>query len=52
VHITHDYCLEVIVVQGEEKKLREITNRIGGQKGVFMALPSFFSFDVGARAES
>jgi CopG family nickel-responsive transcriptional regulator len=50
VHITHDYCLEVIVVQGGEKKLREITNRIGGQKGVFMALPSFFSFDVGARA--
>jgi CopG family nickel-responsive transcriptional regulator len=46
VHITHDYCLEVIVVRGEERKLRDITNRIGGQKGVFMALPSFFSFDI------
>jgi CopG family nickel-responsive transcriptional regulator len=46
VHITHEDCLEVIVVQGEEKKLRELANRIGGQKGVSMALPSFFNPDL------
>lgn len=46
VHITHDLCLEVSVVRGNEKKLREFTNIIGGQKGVLMALPSFFSVDV------
>jgi metal-responsive CopG/Arc/MetJ family transcriptional regulator len=36
----------VIVVQGEEKTLRELGNRIGGQKGVQMALPSFFNIKV------
>jgi CopG family nickel-responsive transcriptional regulator len=46
VHITHEDCLEVIVVQGEERTLRELSNRIGGQKGVSMALPSFFNLDV------
>jgi CopG family nickel-responsive transcriptional regulator len=46
VHITHDYCLEVIVVKGMEKVLRDFTNRIGGQKGVMMALPSFFTIDI------
>jgi CopG family nickel-responsive transcriptional regulator len=46
VHITHENCLEVIVVQGEEKTLRELGNRIGGQKGVQMALPSFFNIKV------
>ncbi len=46
IHITHENCLEVIVVKGEEKKLRELTNRIGGQKGVLMALPSFFTVDI------
>ncbi len=45
VHITHEHCLEVIVVRGDERVLRELTARIGGQKGVFMALPSFFSVD-------
>ncbi len=45
VHITHEFCLEVIVVRGNEKTLRELTARIGGQKGVLMALPSFFSVD-------
>ncbi|MBN2323846.1 MAG: nickel-responsive transcriptional regulator NikR [Spirochaetes bacterium] len=43
VHITHEYCMEVIVVRGEEKTLRELSARIGGQRGVLMALPSFFS---------
>jgi CopG family nickel-responsive transcriptional regulator len=46
VHITHDFCMEVIVVQGEERVLRDLTNRIGGQKGVHMALPSFFSLNI------
>ena len=46
VHITHEECLEVIVVQGDEKTLRDLTNRIGGQKGVSMALPSFFTLQV------
>jgi CopG family nickel-responsive transcriptional regulator len=46
VHITHEYCLEVIVVKGMEKNLRDLTNRIGGQKGVLMALPSFLSADI------
>jgi len=43
VHITHEHCMEVIVVRGEEKRLRELSARIGGQRGVLMALPSFFS---------
>jgi CopG family nickel-responsive transcriptional regulator len=46
VHISHDLCLEVIVVKGNEKKLREFTNVIGGHRGVLMALPSFFTFDI------
>ena len=46
VHITHENCLEVIVVRGEERTLRELANRIGGQKGVSMALPSFFNLGV------
>ena len=46
IHITHENCLEVIVVKGDEKKLRELTNRMGGQKGVLMALPSFFTVDM------
>lgn len=46
VHITHEDCLEVIVVRGEERTLRELANRIGGQKGVSMALPSFFNLEV------
>jgi CopG family nickel-responsive transcriptional regulator len=45
VHITHEHCLEVIVVRGDERILRDLAARIGGQKGVFMALPSFFSVD-------
>ena len=46
LHITHDLCLEVIVVKGNERKLREFTNVIGGHRGVLMALPSFFSFEI------
>jgi CopG family transcriptional regulator, nickel-responsive regulator len=32
VHISHDLCLEVIVVKTNEKKLREFTNVIGGRE--------------------
>jgi len=46
VHITHDHCLEIIVVKGEEKTLRDLTTRIGGLKGVLMALPSFLVLDL------
>ena len=46
IHITYEYCMEVIVVVGEEKKLREFTNKIGGQKGVLMALPSFLALEL------
>ncbi|RKX96170.1 MAG: nickel-responsive transcriptional regulator NikR [Spirochaetes bacterium] len=46
IHITHEYCMEVIVVVGEERKLREFTNKIGGQKGVMMALPSFLALEL------
>lgn len=46
VHITQEYCLEVIVVQGEEKQLRDLANRVGGQRGVLMALPSFLTLDL------
>jgi len=46
VHITHEHCLEVIVVRGEEKVLRDFTTRVGGQRGVLMALPSFFSLEL------
>ena len=38
--------MEVIVVVGEERKLREFTNKIGGQKGVMMALPSFLALEL------
>ncbi|MFW6139633.1 MAG: nickel-responsive transcriptional regulator NikR [Spirochaetota bacterium] len=46
LHMTHDYCLEVVVVQGEEKTLRDLTARIGGRKGVIMALPSFLTTEL------
>ena len=51
VHITHEYCLEVIVVRGEEKPLRELSTMIGGQRGVLMALPSFFSLKLDGPGE-
>ena len=34
LHLTHDYCLEVIVVEGNYKKLKEITSKIRALKGV------------------
>jgi len=47
VHISHEYCLEVIVVKGKEKELRELAAKMGGNKGVLMCLPSFLSIDIG-----
>lgn len=37
IHLNHDQCLEVIVVRGQVARLRELTNRIKVQKGVFYA---------------
>lgn len=37
IHLNHDQCLEVIVVRGQVNRLRELTNRIKVQKGVFYA---------------
>lgn len=37
IHLNHDQCLEIIVVRGQVKRLRELTNRIKVQKGVFYA---------------
>ena len=43
LHITHEHCLEVIVVRGDERVLRDLTAKMGGNKGVLMALPSFLT---------
>lgn len=37
IHLNHHQCLEVIVVRGIVRKLRELTQRIQVQKGVFYA---------------
>lgn len=34
LHITHDYCLEVMVVQGLPDELQSVTNSLLGLKGV------------------
>lgn len=34
LHLTHDCCLEVIVVQGQAKELKEVSQRMIGLKGV------------------
>lgn len=34
IHLNHDYCLEVIVVEGKMKKLNEVTRRLIALKGV------------------
>lgn len=34
VHMTHDYCLEVIVVKGDIKHIRDLTEKIMSLKGV------------------
>jgi len=37
IHLNHHQCLEVIVVRGIVRKLRELTQRIQVQRGVFYA---------------
>ncbi len=34
MHVSHDFCLEVIIMQGEARLLREAGNRLIGLKGV------------------
>jgi len=33
-------------VRGDESVLRDLTTRMGGMKGVLMALPSFLTLDI------
>ncbi len=37
VHLTHDLCIEVIVVRGRADRIRDIADRIGHVKGVLYA---------------
>jgi len=37
VHLNHDQCLEIIVVQGAYERLRQLTEAIRVQRGVFYA---------------
>jgi CopG family nickel-responsive transcriptional regulator len=48
IHLNHDQCLEIIVVRGQVKRLRELTNRIKVQKGVFYAELSVTFIDESA----
>ncbi|AGB41688.1 putative transcriptional regulator with CopG/Arc/MetJ DNA-binding domain and metal-binding domain [Halobacteroides halobius DSM 5150] len=34
LHMTHDYCLEVIIVKGQGAKLQKVANKLIGLKGV------------------
>lgn len=34
-HLTHDLCLEVIVLRGPSAKLQKIANQLRGLKGIF-----------------
>jgi CopG family nickel-responsive transcriptional regulator len=34
-HLTHDLCLEVIVLRGPANRLQEIASRLRGLKGIF-----------------
>jgi CopG family transcriptional regulator, nickel-responsive regulator len=35
VHLTHDLCLEVIVLRGPATKLQKIASQLRGMKGIF-----------------
>jgi CopG family transcriptional regulator, nickel-responsive regulator len=37
VHLSHDLCLEVIVLRGEAGKLQEMAAELGGLKGIHKA---------------
>ena len=34
-HLSHDLCLEVIVLRGPARRLRNIASQLKGQKGIF-----------------
>jgi CopG family nickel-responsive transcriptional regulator len=34
-HLTHDLCLEVIILRGSAKRLRKIAEQLRGLKGIF-----------------
>ena len=34
IHLNHDHCMEVIIVKGEAKRIREFTDKLTSQKGV------------------
>jgi CopG family nickel-responsive transcriptional regulator len=35
VHLTHDICLEVIILRGQAGRLRQIADQLKGMKGVY-----------------
>ncbi|MGA2034483.1 MAG: nickel-responsive transcriptional regulator NikR [Thermoguttaceae bacterium] len=35
VHLTHDLCLEVIVLRGPARRLQEIASKLRGMKGIY-----------------
>ena len=35
VHLTHDICMEVIILRGQAGRLRQIADQLKGLKGVF-----------------
>ena len=35
IHLNHSDCLEIIVVKGPPKKIRELTNQLKSSKGVY-----------------
>jgi CopG family nickel-responsive transcriptional regulator len=34
VHLDHDHCMEVILVRGDAKQIKELTDKLTAQKGV------------------
>ncbi|ACX72810.1 MAG: nickel-responsive transcriptional regulator NikR [Methanococci archaeon] len=34
LHLDHDHCLETILVRGDAKRIRELTDKLTAQKGV------------------
>ena len=34
LHLSHDFCLEIIIVKGKTKKLKEVAEKLIGLKGV------------------
>ena len=34
MHLDHDHCMEVVLVKGDAKKIRDLTDKLTSQKGV------------------